>query len=134
VLNLQYVTLLNVYRRNKKTNKSSVTFYTHYRLVHSYEVGAKIRHQNIVGLGTLEGVDKQNFKMLADRIEELITGNSSLLFPVSEQFDAVEKTAQIYAVKIMKEKLFSAKKQVINLTKEVETNYQSLDIEMVEHI
>jgi len=72
--------------------------------------------------------------MLADRIEELITGNSSLLFPVSEQFDAVEKTAQIYAVKIMKEKLFSSKKQVINLTKEVEMNYQSLDIEMVEHI
>jgi len=34
----------------------------------------------------------------------------------------------------MKEKLFSSKKQVINLTKEVEMNYQSLDIEMVEHI
>jgi len=65
--------------------------------------------------------------MLADRIEELIIGNSSFLFPVSEQFDSVEKTAQIYAEKIMKEKLFSAKKQAISLTKEVETNCQNVD-------
>jgi hypothetical protein len=118
----------------KKTNKKSDTVYTYYRLVHSYKVGTKIRHQNIVGLGTLEGVEKQHFKPLADRIEELITGNTGLLFPESEQFEAVEKTAQFYAEKIMKEKLFSDKKQVISLTKEVEANYQNIDLETVEQI
>lgn len=118
----------------KKTNKNSDKIYTYYRLVHSYKVGVKIRHQNIVGLGTLDDVEKQHHKLLADRIEELLTGNTGLLFPSDEQFEAVEKTAQFYAEKIIKEKLFANKKQIKSLTKEVETNYQNVDLETIEEI
>ena len=118
----------------KKKNKSSDKIYTYYRLVHSYKVGNKIRHQNIVGLGKLENIDREHHKLLADRIEEIITGNSALLFPDMERSKEIEKTAQFFAEKIIKEKLFVKTKSIKSLTKEVERNYQNVDINSVEQI
>jgi len=118
----------------KKKNSGSDKIYTYYRLVHSYQVGNKIRHQNIVGLGTLENIDRQHHKLLADRIEEIITGNSALLFPDTRLSDEIEITAQLYAEKIIKEKLFVDVKKVKSLTKEVESNYQNVDIQTFEQI
>ena len=89
----------------KKKNSGSDKIYTYYRLVHSYQVGNKIRHQNIIGLGKLENIDRQHHKLLADRIEEIITGNSALLFPDTERTDEIEKTAQLFAEKIIKANL-----------------------------
>ena len=116
----------------KKKNKNSDKIYTYYRLVHSYKVGKKIRHQNIVGLGSLESVDKEHYTALANRIEELLTGTSGLLFPDSEEFNKIEETAQIFADKIIKNKLFVDRKKTRTLTKEVENNYQNIDIETIE--
>lgn len=116
----------------KKKNKNSDKVYTYYRLVHSYQVGKKIRHQNIIGLGKLEGIDSQYFSALANRIEELITGTSSLLFPDTKEFNKIEETAQIFADKIIKGKLFVADKKARTLTKEVENNYQNIDIDTIE--
>ncbi len=116
----------------KKKNKNSDKVYTYYRLVHSYKVGKKIRHQNIIGLGKLEGVDKEYYTALSNRIEELITGTSSLLFPNTEEFNKIEETAQIFADKIIKDKLFVADKKERKLTKEVENNYQNIDTDTIE--
>ena len=116
----------------KKKNKNSDKVYTYYRLVHSYKVGKKIRHQNIIGLGKLECVDKEHHTALANRIEELITGTSGLLFPDTEEFSVIEKTAQLFAEKIIKGKLFVTNKKTRTLTKEVENNYQNIDIETFE--
>jgi len=117
-------------KKNKNPNKS----YTYYRLVHSYKVGNKNRQQIIVGLGKLENIDRQYHKLLADRIEEIITGNSALLFPDIERSSEIEETAQFFADKIIKEKLFVSAKKVKSLTKEVKQNYQNVDIETVEQI
>jgi len=131
----QNVLLCKMYIKEiKKKNSSSDTIYTYYRLVHSYQVGNKIRHQNIVGLGSLENIDRQHHKLLADRIEEIITGNSALLFPNTGLSDEIEITAQLYAEKIIKEKLFVEAKKVKSLTKEVDDNYQNIDIQTFEQI
>lgn len=99
----------------KKKNKNSDKVYTYYRLVHSYKTGNKLyRHQNIIGTGTLQGVDKQYFKALSNRIEELITGNSGLIFPSTSEFEEIEKTAQFYDSKIIKDKLFTIQPKVIS--------------------
>lgn len=118
----------------KKKNKNSDKVYTYYRLVHSYKVGNKIRHQNIVGLGRLENIDREHHKLLADRIEEIITGNSALLFADMERSVEIENTAQLFAEKIIKEKLFVSAKKIKSLTKEVERNYQNVDLQSVEQI
>lgn len=118
----------------KKKNTNSDKIYTYYRLVHSYKLGNKIRHRNIVGLGKLENIDKEHHKTLADRIEEIITGNSSLLFADTGYPKEVETTAQFYADKIIKEKLFTDSRKVKSLTKEVERNYQNIDVETIEQI
>ncbi len=69
----------------KKTNKKSDTVYTYYRLVHSYKVGTKIRHQNIVGLGTLEGVEKQHFNRQAFTSVERIRNPALVMRKFSRQ-------------------------------------------------
>ena len=116
----------------KKKNKNADKVYTYYRLVHSYKVGNKIRHQNIIGLGKLEGIDREYHASLANRIEELITGTTGLLFPDIEEFSVIEKTAQLFAEKIIKDKLFVTNKKTRTLTKEVENNYQNIDIDTFE--
>ena len=64
----------------KKKNKNADKQYVYYRLVHTYKIGNKVRHQNILSLGGLETLPRERHKALADRIEELVTGNSSSLF------------------------------------------------------
>lgn len=63
-----------------KKNKNSDKQYVYYRLVHTYKIGNKVRHHNILSLGGLETLPRERHKALADRIEELVTGNSSTLF------------------------------------------------------
>lgn len=116
----------------KKKNKNSDKVYTYYRLVHSYKIGKKIRHQNIIGLGRLEGIDKEHYTALSNRIEELITGTSGMLFPNTEEFNKIDETAHIFADKIIKDKLFVVNKKERTLTKEVENNYQNIDTDTIE--
>ena len=63
-----------------QANKNSDKEYIYYRLIHGYKIDNKTRHQNILNLGKLEGVEKSHHKALADMIEELITGNYSTIF------------------------------------------------------
>ena len=77
----------------KKKNKNSDKEYIYYRLIHGYKIGNKTRHQNILNLGKLEEVDKAHHKALADRIEELVTGNSSTLFSDMQTSTNIEALA-----------------------------------------
>lgn len=119
----------------KKRNKNSDKEYVYYRLIHSYKIGKKSRHQNILNLGKLEGLCRTKHKILADRIEELVTGNSNTLFPVNEDVGAIENLAQQFANEIIKEKLFviqaSNKKSI---SKEISRNYQEVDLDTIEQI
>lgn len=118
----------------KKKNKNADKEYTYYRLVHTYKLGNKVRHQSIVSLGKLENLPRERHKSLADRIEELITGNNSSLFP-DDTHDDVEPIARHFADKIIKEKLFvPAPEKVKELSKEVLNNIQEVDLESIEQI
>ena len=119
----------------KKKNKNSDKQYIYYRLVHTYKIGNKIRHQNILSLGGLETLPRERHKALADRIEELVTGNSSSLFPEHEHFDDVEQLARHFADKIIKDKLFGpALNKQKKLSNEINNNIQEVDLESVEQL
>lgn len=80
-----------------KSNKNPDKSYTYYRLIESYRTPTGPRHRNILNLGKLD-IPEDEFKLLADRIEEIITGVESL-FPVSPH---IETLSQHYAKKIIK--------------------------------
>ena len=118
-----------------KQNKHSDKQYTYYRLVHTYKIGNKARHQNILSLGGLETLPRERHKVLADRIEELVTGNGSSLFPDKESFADVEPLARHFADKIVKEKLFAfTPDKERTISKEILSNIQEVDIESVEQV
>lgn len=119
----------------KKKNKNSDKQYVYYRLVHTYKIGNKVRHQNILSLGGLETLPRERHKALADRIEELVTGNSTSLFPDKEHFEDVEALAVHFAEKIIKEKLFgSTPDKQKKISKEIGNNFQEVDLETIEQI
>ena len=63
-------------QKNSTTKKS----YTTYRLVDNYRnAHGDVRQQLILNLGANFSVHKDKWKLLADRIEELLTGQASLL-------------------------------------------------------
>ena len=121
-------------KKINKKNKNSDKEYTYYRLVHSYKIGNKIRHQTIMSLGSLSDVSKENHKALADRIEELITGNANTLFPENQKYKDIEDIAQKFADKIISNKLFATNNKKSKIEKEIESNYQEVDLETIEQI
>jgi uncharacterized protein (DUF2249 family) len=117
----------------KKKNKNSDKQYIYYRLVHAYKIGKKVRHQYILSLGGLETLPRERHKALADRIEELVTGNSTSLFSDKECFKDVEALAVHFAEKIIKEKLFDAAPgRKRKISKEISSNFQKVDLETIE--
>lgn len=117
----------SVQKKNKKKDK----IYTYYRLTHSYRVGNKSRQIVILNLGKLEGLDKAYHKVLASRIEELVTGVSNLF--VSEYPKEIEALAQGFAKQISKEKIFTPQKGKA-ISKEIENRYQSVDLDTLEQL
>ena len=65
-------------KKDKITGKT----YRYYKLCESYRIGTKTRHRTIHVLGKLEELENENErKILADRIEQLLTGGREI-FPV----------------------------------------------------
>ena len=61
-------------KRIVKTDKKSGKQYNYYRLCQSYRVNVKRGHRTIISLGKLENLKtKEERKLLADRIEDLLT-------------------------------------------------------------
>jgi len=74
-----------------KKDQTTGKTYNYYRLCESYRIGDKTCHRTILSLGTLEQLtEKKDFKLLADRIEQLVGGKPSIFsFP-----PVVERLAQ----------------------------------------
>ena len=115
---------------NKK-NKDGSKVYTYYRLSHTYKVGRKVRQQTIINLGKLEGLPKDKHKLLANRIEELLTGTESLFFDMD---DDIEKLAEQFTKKIISKGVFTFKKKIRSISKEVATDYQEVDFNSIEQL
>lgn len=116
-------------RKVTKKNKNSNKAYHYYRLTHSYRVGSKTRQQVLLNLGTLEGLEKEDHKKLADRIEEIVTGTSSI-FPLDDQH--IESLAQTYAVELMKKKIFPSSNTEGTISKPIEKQWHEVDIDSIE--
>lgn len=116
-------------RAVQKKDKSKVKTYTYYRLTHTYRIGNRIRQSVLLNLGKLEHIHKEDHKILANRIEELITGVQNSLFSVVP--DEIEELAQSFAKQISKEKIFSPNKGKA-ISKEVESNYQNINLDSLE--
>ena len=86
-----------------KKDKSTGKIYRYYRLCQSYRLGSSVRHRNILSLGTLDELSHyQDYKDLADRIEQLVTGNQSLFECTNP---VVERLAQSFSKLIIDKKL-----------------------------
>ena len=90
---------------DKSSNKTGKSYYT-YRLCESYRIENKVRHRNILNIGKLENIRKEDFKLLCDRIEQKIKGINPLFSMVS---DSVEKEAEFIYRRILNEKLLDCR-------------------------
>jgi transposase len=86
---------------DKSSNKKGRVYYT-YRLCESYRIDDKVRHRNILNVGKLENIRKEDFKLLCDRIEQKIKGINMLFSSLPDQ---VEKEAEFIYRRILNEKL-----------------------------
>jgi hypothetical protein len=114
----------------KPDRKGEVT-YTYYRLVHSYKVGNKNRQQTIINLGSLKGLDKKYHKLLADRIDSLLSGVNTI------QFDTpgiVEELAGKFSKEIISKGVFPEKKKNRSISNDLPTEYQEVDTSSIEEL
>ncbi len=114
-----------------KTVKNTDKRYSYYRLCESYRIGNKVRHRAIVNLGDLsELTAKEDRKLLADRIEEIIRGEGPL-FEIQNK--RVEELAHRYAGIIINQKLIDIPLKRAEERAKGITDYQSIDINSVTH-
>jgi hypothetical protein len=117
-------------KNNAKTGQSYFT----YRLCESYRIDDKVRHRNILNVGKLENIRKEDFKLLCDRIEQKIRG-INLLF--SSLPDQIEKEAEVIYRRILNEKLLDCNiNSVPGVREEVseipeETDIQKVDVNSI---
>ena len=114
--------LKKIVKTDQKTNKR----YDYYRLCQSYRIGSKTRHRTIITLGKLDELNQEERKLLADRIELLITGDMFVL----ECPCHIETLAKKFYAKILESSKIKRAKPVKN-TKD--TDYRMVDINSMEH-
>jgi len=112
----------------QKNKKTGATYATH-RLVESYRnAQGKVRQQVLLNIGCQFDIPKDQWKLLADRIEEIRQGQQSLI-----QFESFfEKEAQRIAKLVIQkfsEKVIVSQKQKTD----VQTDYQTIDINSINH-
>ena len=86
---------------DKSVKKTGQHYFT-YRLCESYRIDTKVRHRNILNVGKLDGIRKEDFKLLCDRVEQKVKGINPLFLSLPEN---VEKEAEFIYRRILHEKL-----------------------------
>lgn len=111
-------------KKDKNTGKT----YRYYKLCESYRIGNKVRHRTIHALGNLEEIENENErKILADRIEQLLTGGLEI-FPV-EIPRHVEKFARKLYTQIREKGLL---KDIIEQTVQGKVEREEKDLQLVD--
>ena len=112
-------------RATSHINKKNGKKYSNYRLVESYRnQSGKVRQCTILTLGANFSVDKSHWKLLADRIEEICSGQGSLLSLESE----LEATAESIA-KLAVQKLALTKTDFIKPMGKTAKDFQLVDLD-----
>ena len=108
----------------KKQNKGYDQVYSHHRLMESYRTERGPRQRTLLHLGHLD-LDKAKWKVLADRIEELVTGQASLLPPDDE----IEGLARHYADVLIRQRLGAVSGETV--ADQVLPDYETVDLNTV---
>jgi transposase len=87
-----------MYIRQTKTNNTLLgeSYFTH-RLVRSERIGAKVRQVTLLNLGRHFSIPQEDWPMLCQRIEEILSGQASFMC----ESDSLEKAAQRYAMRLI---------------------------------
>lgn len=108
--------------------------YTYYRLCESIRIGSKTRHNNLLNLGTLEDLEPEQRKALANRIESLYLGTNLFLIEESDKLEIL--ATQFYLE--LRDKLKTdanvlnssvSKKALIN----EEQDFDKIDLNSIQH-
>jgi len=114
-----------------KTDKKSGKRYDYYRLCESYRLNGKPRHRTIISLGALENLTiKEDRKLLADRIESMLTGAVGLFD--NEESPYVSRYAQEFYNKIVESHLYDTGKGKMEDIEAHCPDYQEVDINTFE--
>jgi len=122
-------------RIDKSSTKTGKSYYT-YRLCESYRIDNKVRHRNILNVGKLENIRKEDFKLLCDRIEQKVKGLNPLFSNIP---DHIEKEAETLYRRILNERLLDCKVAAVSPAKdetseEVEnTDIRKVDVNSIIH-
>lgn len=115
-----------------KTDQKTHKRYEYLRLCEGYRIGGKVRHHSIISLGLLEGVEtKEDRKLLADRIESLVKGESSLFSDAIPM--VIEKYARDAYKRIVDEKLMDVSASLKTRTTESVKDYHEVDLNSFNH-
>ena len=114
-------------QKNSKTGR----IYINYRLVESYRNrSGKVRQQTLLNLGTSFDFPKDQWKMLADRIEEIRNGQESI-FQCDRE---IEREAQRIAKLVLKKYATTLNDSNQCTTDETDaTDFQTVDINSIQH-
>lgn len=108
-----------------KNKKNGIEYYT-YKIIESIRTEQGPRTKDILNLGTKFELPQEQWKELANRIEEIVTGQERLFEHPAE----VEKLAGKYATKIIRRQ-----SEFIPVKKELPTSpdYQTVDVNSIEN-
>jgi len=112
-------------RKTKKVIPETQKAYFVYQLVESVRTERGPRQRILLSLGSDIDVIDEDLKLLANRIEEIITGAKSF-YPYSEK---IEGLAEVYASKLLQR--ISKTTPMTELIEE-QTDYQSIDMQTIE--
>ena len=118
-------------KRITKPDRKGEKIYEYYRLVHSYKIGKKIRQQTVINLGSLDKLPKEKHKLLADRIEELLTGLEAVFFDIPND---VEELARKFTKKIIEKGVFPVRKKKMPISQKLETDFQEIDMNSIDQL
>ena len=104
-------------REVTKKNKGYEKTFVYHLLVESYRTAKGPRQRTLLHLGRLE-LDRKYWKALANRIEEIVSGQTSFAEPVPEE---VERLAQHYASTLIDKHLRNQSETVSEASEEART-------------
>ncbi len=108
-------------KKISKTNKGYDKTFIYHRLMESYRTEHGPRQRTVLNLGKLD-IASEQWKLLADRIEQIVTGQD-LLFPIEEK---VEQLARHYSNVIIQNKLLPVEIHQNSIREK--NNYETVDI------
>ncbi len=113
-------------QKSPRTGKSYAT----YRLVDTHRTAdGKVRQRLILNLGANFSVKKDSWKLLADRIEEILTGQGALISIPAH----LEKQAQMYVKRIRSRFADDNETSIaVNSVSAVEPDFKTVDVNSIE--